>query len=1074
MANQDIVAVLTAKVDGFLSSLTQASSASDKSTAQISKGFASIQKQINGVESALQALGVAFGVHEAIDFVRNIINAEEQLGNLAQKAGITAESLGGLAFGVKNAGVDLDTLGNGLAKLERSIASAGEGNEKTKEAFDVLGISVRDSAGNIKSTDQIFLEVADKFAGFYDGANKAAIAVALFGRAGADLIPALNKGSAALREQQAYFDKYSGVTADSVAQAKEFNDTLNKLSLLTSAFGKNLVSDLLPPLQSLASSLLDAKEKGDQFKSTADTIVEGLLFVEREATTVALEIYEIGRAIGTLGGVASDVFGEIETRYANLLANPKAALDTLFEPAEKLSHLDVFGSIQSGINLVLPGFSKIQQGLSDAGDDATKAADKVSKFNSTLADTYRLRGLVKGGGGLDDHGLQDVVNAAATKRDAPGLKAGNSKAAADVDNDKKALDLALKQLEEFIAAEKQQLTDRESFLQSYYQRGFLSVADYYGGVKAARDEDLTATRQAYQEEIADLEAYIAKKKAAGSDKDDGKALEAATKLVQVRAQLAKLNGDAITQGQKDQIAQDLALQKFHDTLQSLDAQVKTLRGDTAGAFAITFDVQNRDKINELTSTVNSARSSPADQAAAQAGLDNLARLRAQGIVEAQLNDVSKQRSAILGDLSNEQSRIDLAVSLGQKTELQGLADSSAANKARVALLEQTVAAYDAIAAASGNIADKVNADALHVELEKLKASTDQVADAFDKAGRDVTTNFIDKLADSTVSLHDKMKSLLDDVTSRLLKLGENAIANDLFGKDTGLLAGVGTKIGSLFPATPGTGSGATTGAVATSSAGLFGRLFGVKVPTAAAGAASGTTGAAGAAAANTSLTTLSTTATTASSSITALSPSAIDLGAAFDDLLASVDVAGSAFDDLLPSELDLGAAFDELMASVDLGGSAFDELVPSAIDLGFSLDELVVSADLASSALEDMAASSAVGGFLGSAKGNVFSGGNVIPFARGGVVNRSTIVPMALMGEAGPEAIVPLKRGADGSLGIANHGGGTGVATMGQRSGPVFNVTQNFPNTGATDRRSQAQIAAAAASGLQRAAARAT
>jgi len=65
-----------------------------------------------------------------------------------------------------------------------------------------------------------------------------------------------------------------------------------------------------------------------------------------------------------------------------------------------------------------------------------------------------------------------------------------------------------------------------------------------------------------------------------------------------------------------------------------------------------------------------------------------------------------------------------------------------------------------------------------------------------------------------------------------------------------------------------------------------------------------------------------------------------------------------------------------------------------------------------------------IAGATGSAHGNVFAGGRVIPFARGGVVDSPSIAPMALFGEAGPEAIVPLKRGADGNLGIAASGGG--------------------------------------------------
>ena len=65
-------------------------------------------------------------------------------------------------------------------------------------------------------------------------------------------------------------------------------------------------------------------------------------------------------------------------------------------------------------------------------------------------------------------------------------------------------------------------------------------------------------------------------------------------------------------------------------------------------------------------------------------------------------------------------------------------------------------------------------------------------------------------------------------------------------------------------------------------------------------------------------------------------------------------------------------------------------------------------------------------GFFGfggaNANGNIFAGGNVVPFANGGVVSAPQFFPMSgsrlgLMGEAGPEAIMPLAR-VNGKLGV--------------------------------------------------------
>ncbi|RAI44702.1 phage tail length tape measure family protein [Rhodoplanes roseus] len=96
---------------------------------------------------------------------------------------------------------------------------------------------------------------------------------------------------------------------------------------------------------------------------------------------------------------------------------------------------------------------------------------------------------------------------------------------------------------------------------------------------------------------------------------------------------------------------------------------------------------------------------------------------------------------------------------------------------------------------------------------------------------------------------------------------------------------------------------------------------------------------------------------------------------------------------------------------------------------------------------------SVLSGLLPNANGNVFAGGNVIPFARGGVVDRPTIFPMArgagLMGEAGPEAVMPLRRTSDGRLGVAAQGGG-GTTVIINNNAAGVQVSQSQDSNGAT------------------------
>lgn len=124
--------------------------------------------------------------------------------------------------------------------------------------------------------------------------------------------------------------------------------------------------------------------------------------------------------------------------------------------------------------------------------------------------------------------------------------------------------------------------------------------------------------------------------------------------------------------------------------------------------------------------------------------------------------------------------------------------------------------------------------------------------------------------------------------------------------------------------------------------------------------------------------------------------------------------------------------------------SAFDEVVDSPEQLAKAFEDLAKQfAKMAlyqglGKAFPSIFGANGYVPLVKSANGNVFDGGNVIPFATGGIVSRPTIFPMAkgtgLMGEAGPEAILPLTR-IGGKLGVAAAGGGGTSVTVINNSG---------------------------------------
>lgn len=174
----------------------------------------------------------------------------------------------------------------------------------------------------------------------------------------------------------------------------------------------------------------------------------------------------------------------------------------------------------------------------------------------------------------------------------------------------------------------------------------------------------------------------------------------------------------------------------------------------------------------------------------------------------------------------------------------------------------------------------------------------------------------------------------------------------------------------------------------------------------------------------------------------------VDFASAADEAGALEDV----LDDLERRSQSFGSALTRALASATRGGKGLEDVLRGA---ELRLTEIALSAGL--KPLEGVlgsAISGLAGGFGGGAGLVADATGRVTPFAAGGIVSAPTYFPMGgqtgLMGEAGSEAILPLKRGADGSLGVASNGGAGGVSV-------VFNVTASDAQS---FRKSEGQIAA--------------
>lgn len=142
-----------------------------------------------GMVSKLKQLAVAYGALRVIDYVGSVIESTAQTARLAQVTGIGTEKLSVLKVAAEETGVSMDEMNAGLRRFATAMGNlqTGSGGGKIAADLKAIGLSAKDLQG--LPLDQQLQKVVDAMAKYADGTNKMAVANALFGRSGSELLP---------------------------------------------------------------------------------------------------------------------------------------------------------------------------------------------------------------------------------------------------------------------------------------------------------------------------------------------------------------------------------------------------------------------------------------------------------------------------------------------------------------------------------------------------------------------------------------------------------------------------------------------------------------------------------------------------------------------------------------------------------------------------------------------------------------------------------------------------------------------------------------------------------------------
>ena len=196
------------------------------------QGSAALEKikssmgEITGALKLVDASAITYLGNQAVaaaekmfDFTKGIAESGNQIRIMSMISGLGVEKWQEWAGAAYLADVSQESLARGLKLLSRSMSDTHTEGSKANEAFHAMGLSATDAAGKTKNLDVMISEIADKFKNYEDGANKLALAIAIFGRSGQAMIPMLNEGSRGIQELRDETQRINAVIGTDLVKA---------------------------------------------------------------------------------------------------------------------------------------------------------------------------------------------------------------------------------------------------------------------------------------------------------------------------------------------------------------------------------------------------------------------------------------------------------------------------------------------------------------------------------------------------------------------------------------------------------------------------------------------------------------------------------------------------------------------------------------------------------------------------------------------------------------------------------------------------------------------------------------
>ncbi|HXE90741.1 MAG TPA: hypothetical protein VNK82_07235 [Terriglobales bacterium] len=303
------------------------------------RGLQSLSGALSGVASLLPTLTAAAAVAGLTALAKSSLNTADSLGKLSQKTGVSVETLSVFSFAARTADVSQEELGKALQKSVRFFDEYNRGASSAEGAVRRLFGSSQALKG--LDQDQQILKTVDALAKLEPGAKRTALAMEIFGKAGANLLPLIDDlGSGGIDELRTKM-KALGLEFDEslVAAATRANDALTDLKSLAEGTATQFAAGFAPALAEVGEALVEVTtEDGvSGFRTLGDVAGRVLKLLILSIAAVIAGVVELGGKLGVVGVAWNNLLVNVFTKGPKqALSIFRSEIDGGFDAIDKL------------------------------------------------------------------------------------------------------------------------------------------------------------------------------------------------------------------------------------------------------------------------------------------------------------------------------------------------------------------------------------------------------------------------------------------------------------------------------------------------------------------------------------------------------------------------------------------------------------------------------------------------------------------------------------------------------------------------------------------------------------------